>query len=42
MDMDTILLCETFLSDIKNVVFKIPNYNLISRPCKHTKEGVVS
>ena len=28
-----------FLSDIKSVLFKIPNYNLISRPCKHKNGG---
>ena len=41
MDIDIILLCKTFLSDIKDVLFKIPNYNLISRLCKHKKEGLL-
>ena len=27
MDIDIILLFETFLSDIKNVLFKIPNFD---------------
>ena len=35
-------LCETFLSDVKNVQFKIPNYTLISRPHKHKRGGVVA
>ena len=39
MDIDIVILCETFLPDTKNVLFKIPNYNLISRPYKHKKKG---
>ena len=36
------ILCETLLSDVKNVLFKISNYTLISRPCKHKKGGGVA
>ena len=38
---DILILCETFLSDIKNALFKMPNYTLISRHPKHKKEEVL-
>ena len=40
--IDTVLLCKTILSDVKNVLFKIPNYTLISRPYKHKKGGGIA
>ena len=36
------LLCETFLSDVKNVLVKIPNYTSISRPYKHKNGGGIA
>ena len=42
MEIDIILLCETFLSDRKNALFTIPNYNLISRLHIYKKGGGVA